>query len=67
MATCPSCGFTARKLVSEDGRKWKYYVTGVERYSQNNVNVFTEEVDRYGRMVLCQDLVQVKMRNFSPF
>lgn len=24
MATCPVCGFTARKLASEDGKNWRY-------------------------------------------
>ena len=42
------------------------------RQNPRNVNELVNELtlfddDLMSRVVLCQDLVQVKMRNFSPF
>ena len=39
----------------------------INRYSEQ-AEFFRIDVDKFDEyMVLCQDLVQVKMRNFSPF
>ena len=65
-----------RKLEKELQRKGMFYYLYLfsDLYDQSIVGweVYEEESADYAsslikRMVLCQDLVQVKMRNFSPF
>ena len=39
----------------------------IQLYFNRDEKAIEETSIKYGSLVLCQDLVQVKMRNFSPF
>ena len=43
------------------------YIIGEAKYGSSRLAILADGTPQMSDMVLCQDLVQVKMRNFFPF
>ena len=59
-----------QEIIGNYSLKEKYKVTDVIIPYQEIIGNYSSSLDRAREielLVLCQDLVQVKMRNFSPF